>query len=180
MSELQDIINIPTEKRKRGRILSETETDSTPPKRSRGRPRKEKPTEPKIPQKRGRKPKPVDPNVVKRPVGRPRKERVEVEKKPIGRPRKHPPKDPNAPKLSRGRPRIHPITIRRWTKRKLDGNWSDPHYRLVYQRKLMRERLRKIRGVKRHINVLDDGRLWTDVKNQILEQNKDKLQDFHE
>ena len=164
MSEIQDILNNSSE---------ETQ------KRPRGRPRKYPvSTEPKIPQKRGRKPKPIDPNIVKRPRGRPRKPDDQKSKNvwkptgnPKGRPRIHPPKpprDPNEPKRSIGRPRIRPIIVKRYTKKKLNGNWSDPQYKREYQKFLMRKRQRDIRGIKRHINVLDDGRLWSSVAKSNL------------
>lgn len=168
MSELPEIINNSSEDKQ---------------KRPRGRPRKYPiSTEPKIPKKRGRKPKPVDPNKVKRPIGRPRKPESEKVKQvwiptgnPRGRPRIHPKKEPSINpkkepslvKRSRGRPRIHPVKVVKYHKKKLNGDWSNPDYKRQYQRVLMRHRLRKIRGVKRHINILDDGRLWSQVKDQI-------------
>ena len=146
-------------------------------KRKRGRPlgsfKVKPPQEPKIPKKRGRKPKPIDPNIVKRPRGRPRKEKpIDVEpKRRRGRIRVR----PLTVKGPRGRPRKNPEVVRVLKYRKLNADWSDPEFKREYFRMYMRPRLRKLRGIKKHIYKLDDGRLWSEVKKEMLEEVNNKM-----
>ena len=59
------------------------------------------------------------------------------------------------------------------------NRWEDPEWR----RKYFREKRREIRGVKRHPNIMSDGRKWSEVhpygKYETLEEKQQALRESH-